>query len=183
MIALLNGVAAQLPMDSRISGPAVSFQLGEQEARSLAAGQLERIQGSRRIGRDRWEPFLHGSISELGDVTHGRGVVAGAGAGRLRFVHTADDAMNVEPRDVIVVRQPINYVAPLLWEASAIVTIGGGPGAHLFEVSSLLSVPTVCAANIELALGRGVESLADQPALAAVDGSAGMISILDGGSL
>ena len=90
--------------------------------------------------------------------------------------------MNMEPRDVIVARQPINNLAPLLWEAAAIVTIGGGPGAHLFEVSSSLSIPTVCGANMEAALGRGIETLASQPALAAVDGTTGTISILDGGN-
>ncbi len=180
LAGLLSGIADQLAADDRIAGPAVFFHLDVDEARALVSMQLERIPGARRIGRGRWEPFLHASIALVGEAVRGRPVVPGPGAGRLRFVRTPGDATIADPRGVIVAPQPVNGLAPLLWEAAAIVTIGGGPGAHLFEVSSSLSVPTVCGVNVERALGRPLETLASHPAYAAVDGTTGMVAIMEG---
>ena len=44
--------------------------------------------------------------------------------------------------------QPVPNLAPLLWDAAAIVTETGSPAAHLFESARALRVPAVCGVTI-----------------------------------
>jgi len=104
---------------------------------------------SRRIGLSRWDPFIYEVTASQGKSISGRPSASGWGAGRLRSVRSADDAARVVPREVIVARQPIGNLAPLLWNAAGLITSEGGPGAHLFEVAQWMGVPAVCGASIE----------------------------------
>jgi phosphoenolpyruvate-protein kinase (PTS system EI component) len=64
----------------------------------------------------------------------------------------------------------------LLWDAAAVVTAGGGPGAHLFESARALGLPAVSGLGVDdffaEILAGGSESWA-----MAVDGSAGSVAI------
>jgi phosphoenolpyruvate-protein kinase (PTS system EI component) len=74
---------------------------------------------------------------------------------------------------VLVTRWPLPHLAPLLWGASALVSFGGSPGAHLVEVARSLAIPAVvgCAATEHLGhTGRVVP-------LVAVDGDAGTVAV------
>ncbi|MGH2791337.1 MAG: PEP-utilizing enzyme, partial [Actinomycetota bacterium] len=81
----------------------------------------------------------------------------------------------LRPRDVLVTQRPLNRFAPLLWQAAALVTAGGGPAAHLLEVARSIGVPAVTGCRLD-ALSDGVaDGVADH--LVAVDGDRGTVSI------
>jgi phosphoenolpyruvate-protein kinase (PTS system EI component) len=68
---------------------------------------------------------------------------------------------------------PIPNLAALLWDASAVVTAGGGPAAHLFESARALGIPAVCGVNLDVLLAG--------PATArsiAVDGTSGRVAVM-----
>jgi phosphoenolpyruvate-protein kinase (PTS system EI component) len=69
-------------------------------------------------------------------------------------------------------------LAPLLWDAAALVTAGGGPAAHLFESARALGIPAIAGADLAEALGHD----ADEPpggrdTVAAVDGDMGTVAV------
>jgi phosphotransferase system enzyme I (PtsI) len=74
------------------------------------------------------------------------------------------------PREVLAVSQAAAQAAPLLWNAAGVVAANGSVGAHLFEVARSLGVPAVVGVDV---------SRTDDGALAAVDGDAGSVSILE----
>ena len=74
------------------------------------------------------------------------------------------------PRVVLFAPLPLPHLAPLLWHSAALVHTGGSSAAHLFEVARSLGVPAVI--GIDPAMFGGVGSLV------AVDGDAGVVSIL-----
>jgi len=79
---------------------------------------------------------------------------------------------------------PLSNLAPLLWNAAGIVTIGGSPGAHLFEVAAWLGVPAVCGVDLQAATGKTLELLGrSRSMLGAIDGDAGDLSLLKSGYL
>ena len=134
---------------------------------------------SRRIGLSRWDPFIYEVTASQGKSISGRPSASGWGAGRLRSVRTADDAACVMPREVIVARQPIGNLAPLLWNAAGLITSEGGPGAHLFEVAGWMGVPAVCGASIEAWTEPGSrDSGPGQDLIVAVDGDRGRVHAL-----
>ena len=85
----------------------------------------------------------------LGNGTRHQGVPAsgGVGAGVLSRPD-GDPAVRVSPRSVLAAGQPVPNLAPLLWDAAAIVTETGSPAAHLFESARALRVPAVCGVTI-----------------------------------
>ncbi|MCY4621095.1 MAG: PEP-utilizing enzyme [bacterium] len=134
---------------------------------------------SRRIGLSRWDPFIYEVTASQGKSISGRPSASGWGVGRLRSVRTADDAARVMPREVIVARQPIGNLAPLLWNAAGLITSEGGPGAHLFEVAEWMGVPAVCGANIRA--WTEADSPCPDPGedlIVAVDGDRGRVHAL-----
>ncbi len=201
--ATLDRISASAPPDQRLAADVLgaldrlAVVLAERGAitkpstlRHLPLGAIERLvsrghestEASARFGVGRWEPFLYGSVAALGTSVEGDAVVAGTGAGVLRLVGDADDASRFGPREIVVAVYPVNNLAPLLWEAAAIVTVAGGRGAHLFEVAASLGVPAVCGADVAAAFGAPLEDIDAAIRLGAVDGTTGTVSVLTAAS-
>ena len=124
-----------------------------------------------RRGLDRWEPVLAGVVALQGEVHEGEPSVGGVGAGRMIWVGNSKDTSHVRPRDILVTQYPLQNYSPLLWDAAGVITIGGAPTAHLFEVARSLTVPAVI--NCPIA-----EIVKEGPVLGMLDGDAGRVSIL-----
>lgn len=124
-----------------------------------------------RRGLDRWEPVLAGVVALQGEVHEGEPSVGGVGAGRLVWISSSKDTAHVRPRDIIVTQYPLQNYSPLLWDAAGVITIGGAPTAHLFEVARSLTVPAVI--NCPIA-----EIVKEGPVLGMLDGDAGRVAIL-----
>ncbi|MDE0613645.1 MAG: hypothetical protein F4124_07425 [Acidimicrobiia bacterium] len=123
-----------------------------------------------RRGMGRWEPVLAGVLALQGDVYEGEPSVGGVGAGRMVWLDSSKQTGHVQPRDIIVTQYPLQNFSPLLWDAAGIVTIGGAPTAHLFEVARSLTVPAVI--NCPVA-----EIVKSGPRLGMLDGDAGRVAI------
>lgn len=138
-----------------------------------------RATASRRVGIGKWDPFIYGVIATLGETFSGHPAAGGWGAGRLRYIRTADQAGAFAPREVILTDQPIGNLAPLLWDAAGLVTAEGSPAAHLFEVATWLGVPAVCGVDIKpwIRGDREHAALGENP-IVAVDGDRGRIALL-----
>ena len=95
--------------------------------------------------------------------------VGGIGAGRLVWLDSSKQTGHVRPRDIIVTQYPLQNISPLLWDAAGIITIGGAPTAHLFEVARSLTVPAVINCPIAAIVKAG-------PLLGMLD--AGRVSLL-----
>ncbi len=132
-----------------------------------------------RTGIGLWDPFIYGVIASLGETVSGYPAAGGWGAGRLRLIRNADDVAWFSPRDVIATSLPIGNLAPLLWNAAGLITEGGSPGAHLFEVAEWLGVPAVCGVDV----GKWIGDTARRPGtqedpIVAVDGNLGRVVVL-----
>ena len=123
-----------------------------------------------RRGLGRWEPVLAGVLALQGDVYEGEPGVRGVGAGRMVWLDSSKQTGHVQPRDVIVTQYPLQNFSPLLWDAAGIVTVGGAPTAHLFEVARSLAVPAVINCPIAHIIEAG-------PRLGMLDGDAGRVAI------
>jgi hypothetical protein len=136
------------------------------------AGTDERAMA--RVGFDRWDPFNIGVIASQGAQAQGVPASGGLGFGRARWIGGPGDRGRFRPREVVAARHPTPDLAPLLWDAAAVVTTGGNPGAHLFESARSLGLPAVCGANF-------VETIGSETGLTgkavAVDGTTGAVSI------
>jgi hypothetical protein len=105
-----------------------------------AAKPLERLG---RSGMDRWEPFSAAVAMANGKPRQGVAAAGGIGAGRMAWVPDLGSARAFRPRDVLVAPRPLPQLAPLLWDAAGVATLGGGPGAHLMESARALGIPAV----------------------------------------
>lgn len=155
-------------------------------ARRVWRSPLERLAGllrgadaqdPQRHGPDRWEPFLHAVVREAGTRLTGLAVVAGIAAGRVAVIRDPHAPPPFDDRDVLVADRPLPALAPLLFRAAALVTTTGNPAAHLMEVANSLALPTVL--GVDLGAFGGLDGLARRPLLAAVDGDAGEVALLD----
>jgi len=124
-----------------------------------------------RRGMGRWEPVLAGVLALQGDAYEGEPSVGGVGAGRMVWLDSSKQTGHVQPRDIIVTQYPLQNFSPLLWDAAGIVTVGGAPTAHLFEVARSLTVPAVI--NCPIA-----HIIKDGPCLGMLDGDAGRVAIV-----
>jgi phosphoenolpyruvate synthase/pyruvate phosphate dikinase len=114
---------------------------------------------------------LAGVAALQGEVFTGTPSVGGIGAGRMVWVDNSKQTEHVRPRDIIVTQYPLPNFAPLLWDAAGIITLGGAPTAHLFEVARSLTVPAVIDCPIaEVVRGR--------PCLGMLDGDAGRVAVI-----
>jgi hypothetical protein len=132
-----------------------------------------------RAGRPRldpWMPFQAAVILASGERRIGEASGPGIGVGRLTVVDDVRRPDRVGSRDVLVAPRPLPHLAPLLWDAAAVVTAGGGPGAHLFESARALGLPAVSGVGMDdflaaiLAGGPGSWAIA-------VDGTTGTVAI------
>ena len=98
----------------------------------------------------------------------------GLASGRMCYIPNPKDTSHFRPRDVVVGAYPVPNYAPLLFDASAIVTLGGGPAAHLFESARALAIPALCAVNLADLLGGDPERVGTDFSLA-VDGFEGRL--------
>lgn len=128
---------------------------------------------AQRRGTDRWEPLLAGVAALQGEVVTGQGSVGGIGAGRLVWVESPHRTGHVRPRDIVVTQYPLPNFSPLLWDAAGVITLGGAPSAHLFEVARSLTVPAV----VDCPIGDIVRD-ASGPVLGMLDGDAGRVAVL-----
>lgn len=126
-----------------------------------------------RVGFDRWEPFLTSVAMAAGRPLPGAPASGGIGGGRAAWIGDASEAHRFRARDVVVAARPLPHLAPLLWDAAGLVTLGGGSGAHLFESARALGIPAVA----------GIGGAADEASLAgawlAIDGWLGQVWALD----
>jgi phosphohistidine swiveling domain-containing protein len=120
-----------------------------------------------RSGPDRWEPFVFEVVEHAGDARLGTPAAPGIGAGRPVAIRGPGDLSQIEPRRVLALSRPIPHVAPLVWGCAAIVSAGGSPGAHLFEVARSLGVPAVVGVDV-------MDAATDS--LLAVDGNHGRVT-------
>ncbi len=132
---------------------------------------LELTRPSGRQGVDRWEPVLAGVAALQGEISTGRGSASGIGAGRLVWVEHSKQTEHVRPRDIIVTQYPLANFSPLLFDAAGIISVGGAPTAHLFEVARSLTVPAVVDCH-------NAEVVRNGPRLGMLDGDSGRVAIL-----
>ena len=141
---------------------------------SRLLGMVEYLMGTDiappRRGMGRWEPVLAGVLALQGDVHEGEPSVGGVGAGRMVWLDSSKQTGHVQPRDIIVTQYPLQNFSPLLWDAAGIVTVGGAPTAHLFEVARSLTVPAVINCPIAHIVKAG-------PRLGMLDGDAGRVAM------
>ncbi|HSB86101.1 MAG TPA: PEP-utilizing enzyme, partial [Ilumatobacteraceae bacterium] len=109
-----------------------------------------------------------------GTVLRGAGGCSGVARGRARIVLDPGDPNGLEPGDVLVAPLTDPAWTPLFLPAAAVVVNVGALMSHAIIVSRELGIP--CAISVEDATERIPDG-----ALVEVDGSAGTVTILDGG--
>jgi pyruvate,water dikinase len=158
--------------DTDLPDPAELVRRAEEEAAKRGP--------SGRFGLTRSEPALYETVTARGALHDGTPAAGGWGAGRIHFVRDGADATRTRPRQIIASVYPLNNLAPLLWDAAGLVTTGGSPGAHLFEVAAWLGLPAVCGVDLEAAAGMSLEELrASSSVVGAIDGDEGTVAVLD----
>jgi Pyruvate phosphate dikinase, AMP/ATP-binding domain/PEP-utilising enzyme, mobile domain len=175
VLGLLARVRHGLVAAGAVSQPDLGWHIEPKLAQSiLEAGRADQLRT--RIGFDRWEPFDVGVVIAHGTSADGTAAAPGMAAGRLCFIADPHDTAHFRPRDVVVGTHPVPNLAALLWDAAALVTTGGGPGAHLFESARALAIPAVCGIHLDEALGTDLTTASLRTAVA-VDGSNGRVTV------
>lgn len=121
-----------------------------------------------RVGVGRWDPLIAAVVLQTGDVHRGTPASQGLGAGPVATPHLAGRGFRPPPRSVISSTYPTPDLAPLLWDASGIVTEAGSPAAHLFDAARALGIPAVC----------GIRLRDSSNHIVAVDGHAGLVATI-----
>lgn len=179
LLGLLEALAIALQAAGSIPGPGWLTLLRPHELAELAAGG--RLDPGRRIGLGPREPLLHRIAIAQGASRQGDPAAPGWGAGPIRLIRDASGAERFAPREIVATVNPINNLAPLLWDAAALIAVDGSPGAHLFEVASWVGVPAVCNVDLEAAAGMSLDDLQGRPGLVgAVDGDRGTVFVIGG---
>ncbi|AYY12290.1 hypothetical protein EF847_05785 [Actinobacteria bacterium YIM 96077] len=143
-------------------------------ARALAGEPPPRTS---RFGVERWEPFVHGVVSAVGERYAGTAAVPGAGAGRAcQWEDMRERGLLPGGRYVLLAPEPEPALGPLLWNAAGLVTRAGSTGAHLIEFARSIGVPTVVGCDLPRLSG-------DERPLLAVDGERGTVSVAGDGHL
>lgn len=144
----------------------------EQAAAALAGdaaapGRLPRV--------DQWLPFQASVVLATGERRVGMPSGPGIGVGRVSIVGDVREVRRAGRRDVVLAPRPLPHLAPWLWDAAAVVTTGGGPGAHLFESARALGIPAVSGLAVDDELASRLAH-GDAEWVMAVDGTAGTVS-------
>lgn len=175
VLGLVAQIRRALVAAGAVSRPELAWHLDVDEVgRILSAGRADKLRD--RIGYDRWEPFDVAVVMSHGSWAEGVSAAPGLAVGRLCFVSDPYDVPHFRPRDVVVGTHPLPNLAALLWDASALITTGGGPGAHLFESARALGIPAICAIHLDEALGSDLATANERMAVA-VDGHAGRVAV------
>jgi phosphohistidine swiveling domain-containing protein len=124
-----------------------------------------------RLGIDTWEPFAHRAVMASGAVTRGTPAAPGIGVGRPYVFDPSGRTPSPTGRTVLVARQPVPALGPLLWNAAALVTRAGSTAAHLLEFAHSIGVPTVVGCDLPPLDER------DGDPLVAVDGNRGRVAV------
>jgi phosphoenolpyruvate synthase/pyruvate phosphate dikinase len=124
-----------------------------------------------RLGVDTWEPFAHRVVMASGAVVRGTPAAPGIGVGRPYVFDPTSRTPLPTGRTVLVAKQPIPALGPLLWNAAALVTRAGSTAAHLLEFAHSIGVPTVVGCNLPPLDER------DGEPLIAVDGNRGRVAV------
>jgi hypothetical protein len=122
------------------------------------------------LGPGTWEPFVYATLMAAKRPTPGIAAAPGIGAGRVTVVRDPHAPPAAPGRAVVVAPFPVPALAPMLWGAAGLVTLGGNPGAHLVEVARSLGVPAVVGVGEQ---GATLGEFAGSHAIAAVDGDGG----------
>lgn len=155
-----------------VTWSSLGWYLAPDEARSILVGATTTKR--QRFGFDRWEPFNAAVVAAQGRRADGAGAAPGIACGRMRWIGSADQMNAFRPREVIVAPNPTPNLAPLLWDAAGLVTLGGGPAAHLFESARALAIPAVATIHLDDLLGTPVATADGRFALT-VDGTHGTV--------
>jgi hypothetical protein len=166
VVGLARGVGVSLADAGVLPSPSLVWGLTASELVHAVVG----ARPSLRRGPGRWEPFVADVVRARGREATGVPVSPGVAAGRLHELRELRAIGRPGPREVLVTPLPLPHLAPLLWHCAGLVSIGGSSGAHLFEVARSLGVPAVIGVDPIASGGAG--------SLAAVDGDAGVVSIL-----
>ncbi len=166
VVGLVRGVGRLLHQRARIGHPEEVWLLGEPQLRT-GAGTIPL-----KFGADRWEPLGAAVTEANGRRRVGVPASDGVGLGRVAVVASPGE-VGLGPRQVIIAPEPIPHLAPLLWGAAGLVTLGGSPAAHLFESARSLGVPAVAGADLDLGV------LASGSWAAAVDGTRGTVALTE----
>ncbi|MEE9277827.1 MAG: PEP/pyruvate-binding domain-containing protein, partial [Dehalococcoidia bacterium] len=142
-LGLLHYVAEQLVARGLLPEPEAIWRYTFTQVESMLAGVKVAPPRPGRASPERWDLFLHATASLQGRQYEGVAASAGVGAGPLRLIGDAADGARCRPGDVIVAPHPLAWLAPLLWNAAGLVTMGGSPAAHLLEVARWVRVPAV----------------------------------------
>jgi hypothetical protein len=175
LLWLLGLVAGWLQQTGMLGSADDLWTVPPAEIADLIAGRATRTHTQRREARRlallRWEPFVFTAVHGTGIAVEGEPASPGVGTGLATLVRGLPSAVSLLPRTVLVAPNPIPQLAPLLWGASALVTMGGSAEAHLLEVARSLGVPAV--------LGCSQEHLST---LLGADGATGTLVAVDGDS-
>jgi phosphohistidine swiveling domain-containing protein len=169
VVGLARGVGAFLADAGVLPSAGLVWRLTASELDGAIAG----VRPALRRGPGRWEPFVADVVRSSGRDATGTPVAPGIAAGGLHELRELHAIGRPGPREVLVTSLPLPHLAPLLWHCAGLVSIGGSSGAHLFEVARSLGVPAVIGVDPTAWGGSG--------SLAAVDGDAGVVSILPPG--
>ncbi len=167
LLGLIAGLRLEMTDRGVVPDPDRAWHLDLEQIEAVLGGAD--FKPSLRAGPGRWEPLIAAVAMAAGVSTTGTPAADGLGAGRKAAVGGPTEADRFTPRSIIASPQPVPALAPLLWEASGVVTSTGSPAAHLFDSARSLGVPAVC----------GVEIDAGADLVVAVDGFAGVVSCLD----
>jgi hypothetical protein len=173
LFGLISEIAAWLVTAGVITSPDLVWHLEPETIMAAAKTEVPRLD---RIGFDRWEPFTTAVVSANGVSSAGSSAAPGVASGRFCRVLDSEDLRNFRPRDVLVSTHPVPNLAPLLWDAAAVVTTGGSAAAHLFESARALAIPAVCGVRLEEIIGTDLTAREVGEYVIAVDGNNGTIT-------
>lgn len=152
LLQLVARVRSGLVEAGAVGDTYAAWQVEPKRAFDLLRG-IRSPEQYQRIGFDRWEPFNAAVIVSNGTPAHGISAGPGIAAGRMSWITDQASMAAFRPRDVVAARRPLPGLAQLLWDATAVVTEGGSPAAHLFESARALAIPSVCGVRLRDSIG------------------------------
>ncbi|MGH8869230.1 MAG: PEP/pyruvate-binding domain-containing protein [Actinomycetes bacterium] len=130
------------------SAAAVEERLASALLQALDARHAAQAQGAGSARPDaRWSPFVASVVLAHGRRVAGTTCVPGGAVGRLWYARPHAPAPSGDGY-VLVCARPLPALAPLLFGARAIVTLGGPADSHLAEVARSLGVPMLVGADV-----------------------------------